>query len=90
MVAQPNWYRTCVGCGQSRRKQELLRIARAPNNQVKIDLEQRLPGRGAYICPTYECAMLARQTHGLERSLRQRIDADFYQQLFKEVTASER
>jgi predicted RNA-binding protein YlxR (DUF448 family) len=89
MVAQPNWYRTCVGCGQSRRKQELLRIAKAPNNQVKIDLEQRLPGRGAYICPMYECAMRAQQTHGLERSLRQRIDADFYQQLFKEVTASE-
>lgn len=89
-MAQPNGYRTCVGCGRSRRKQELLRIARSSDNQVRIDIEQRLPGRGAYICPTPACAMLARQTHGLERSLRQRIGADFYQRLLREVTASER
>ncbi|MDZ7264468.1 MAG: YlxR family protein [candidate division KSB1 bacterium] len=78
-----------MACGRSRRKQELLRIVKSANDEIKIDIGQRLPGRGAYICPTPECARLARQTHGLERSLRHRIADDFYRQLLREVSACE-
>lgn len=88
-MAQPNWFRICVGCGQSRHKKELLRIVRDQLNQFEIDIEQKKPGRGAYICPNSECAILAKTKRGLNRSFRREVDQIIYDQLIQMVNQIE-
>ena len=84
-MAQPNWYRKCVACGNARPKNELLRIVKQKDKLLEIDFEQVKPGRGAYCCPRKECAMLAEKKYGLEKSYRCDIDRSFYKQLIKQV-----
>ena len=84
-MAQPNWFRICVGCGQTKHKKELLRIAKCQDNHLEIDFEQKKPGRGAYICPEMECAKLANKKRGFNRSFGIEVDQAFYDQLYSVV-----
>lgn len=47
--------RSCLGCGDTRNKEDLLRFVLGPDGALTPDLRSRLPGRGAYICPTRSC-----------------------------------
>jgi len=47
--------RTCVGCGQTKAKQELLRIVRTPQHVVVIDTGGKMNGRGTYVCYAQSC-----------------------------------
>ena len=84
-MAQPNWYRKCVGCGKARHKSELLRIVNQKNNVPVIDFKQIKPGRGAYICPDKECAQLTEKINGLAKSFRYKITHSFYNQLTEAI-----
>jgi predicted RNA-binding protein YlxR (DUF448 family) len=43
--------RTCLVCGKKNAKSALLRVALSPEDRtVVLDPEQRLEGRGAYVC----------------------------------------
>ena len=66
--------RTCVACGASRPKRELIRIVRTPEGHVELDLTGKKPGRGAYLCPRPECWDLKVALPRLQRSLRTPID----------------
>lgn len=48
--------RSCVACGRSRPKRELVRVVRTPGGEIKIDLTGKVSGRGAYVCPEAPCA----------------------------------
>ena len=84
-MAQPNWFRKCVGCGAARHKQDLLRIVNYKDSSLVIDVDQIQPGRGAYLCPQKSCAELAKKRNGLEKSFRKQIDNSFYDKLIKET-----
>ena len=84
-MAQPNWYRVCVGCGAAKHKNELLRIVKLPDNSLEIDHQKTKPGRGAYICHSEECARLAAKRRGLDRSFRMPIERQVYEQLIEQV-----
>lgn len=43
--------RRCNGCGESKPKKELVRVVRAGDGTVSLDLTGKKPGRGAYVCP---------------------------------------
>jgi len=47
--------RTCLGCRRTRPRAELIRIARGPDETACFDVEGRLPGRGAWVCPAPAC-----------------------------------
>lgn len=47
--------RTCLGCRRQRPRAELIRIVRSPDGAGRFDLEGRLPGRGAWVCPSPAC-----------------------------------
>jgi len=47
--------RTCLGCRLQRPRAELIRIVRGPDGAGCFDLEGRLPGRGAWVCPSPGC-----------------------------------
>lgn len=48
--------RMCVACKQMRPKRELIRVVRTPAGEIRVDPTGKLSGRGAYVCPTVECA----------------------------------
>ena len=60
--------RKCAGCGESKPKKELVRVVRAPDGAVSLDLVGKKPGRGAYVCPDAECLRRARKSRALERA----------------------
>lgn len=68
--------RTCVVCGTSRPKRELIRIVRTPEGKVELDLTGKKPGRGAYLCPQPACWDLKVAIPRLQRSLRATIDEE--------------
>lgn len=47
--------RTCLGCRRRCQQQRLIRFVVA-GRRIVVDVDQRLPGRGAYLCWQTECA----------------------------------
>ncbi len=68
-AAEPR--RSCVGCRRRRPKTALRRIAKTPDG-VRYDPQMRLPGRGAYVCPSPDCieSAASRDGNALRRALR--------------------
>lgn len=62
--------RTCAGCGKKKSQREMLRIASQSGGEPKPDLDCKLPGRGAYLCPDVKCAQTAFARRALERALK--------------------
>ena len=73
--------RTCLACGRKTSKTSLLRISRTREGVIAIDLRQTMPGRGAYVCPTLNCARRLRKKKGLQRGLRTMVPDEIYEQL---------
>ncbi len=66
--------RMCVGCRRMRPKHELIKIVRdISDNEIKIDINQKLFGRGAYICPDINCLKLSVKKKGFERVFKTQI-----------------
>ena len=82
--------RTCVGCGESTCKKELLRIVRTTDGKVKIDLSGRAPGRGAYICPDIKCLSRAKTKKTLEKALKINVSSEIYDQLEELIKAEDK
>ena len=47
--------RTCLGCRLQKKQSDMVRIVRGLEGEAVFDLENRLPGRGAYVCPALPC-----------------------------------
>jgi predicted RNA-binding protein YlxR (DUF448 family) len=78
--------RKCVGCGQMKDKEALIRITRDENGLLTIDVSGKKPGRGAYICKSAECLEKARRGKGLERSFKKGLAAEVYESLKIKLT----
>ncbi|HEY1097783.1 MAG TPA: DUF448 domain-containing protein [Myxococcota bacterium] len=48
-------HRMCIVCRASRPQHELLRFARSADGAVGFDLKNRVPGVGAWLCPSASC-----------------------------------
>lgn len=70
LVYQP--MRRCAGCGVSKPKAELIRIA-CSGEKLSADPEAKLPGRGVYICRSEACLASAVKKGGFSRSLRRHV-----------------
>ena len=46
--------RTCVGCRETLAKRALIRVVRSPEG-VRVDLNGKMPGRGAYLHDCVSC-----------------------------------
>lgn len=72
MVARPAAapVRSCTACRREADKAALLRFACAPDGTVVPDLEQKLPGRGAYTCLSRACLLQAVARRGFQRAFK--------------------
>ena len=77
--------RKCVGCQEMKSKKEMLRILKTAENEFVLDATGRKNGRGAYLCFSMECLEKARKNKGLERSFKQTIPKEVYENLEKEL-----
>lgn len=72
--------RLCVACRQMRPKRDLIRVVRTPLGEVRVDPTGKASGRGAYVCPTAECAEVAlrerRLQHALEVAVPEEVAAE--------------
>ena len=77
--------RTCVITHEKLPKQELLRIVRTPENDIKIDLTGKLNGHGAYIKKDREVIEKARKNKALEKYLEISITDDKYDEMINSL-----
>jgi len=64
--------RSCTACRREADKAVLLRFVCAPDGTVVPDLEQKLPGRGAYTCLSRSCLLQAVARRGFQRAFKGR------------------
>ncbi len=73
--------RQCLGCREMKAKKELIRVVRSPEGEVSLDFKGKLPGRGAYVCPSPECLARVRKSRALERAFSAQLPAEVYEAL---------
>lgn len=80
--------RSCVGCRTVRAKRELIRVVRTPTGEIRLDdtQAQKVPGRGAYLCPDPQCLARAVRTKALERALKAPVPDDVLDELTRQLT----
>ena len=77
--------RQCLGCNEHKPKLELIRVVRAPDGGISLDLTGKKSGRGAYICKNAQCLKKARKSKRIESSLECRISDELYQRMEEEL-----
>jgi len=86
--------RMCVACKQMRPKRELIRVVRTPAGEIKVDVTGKLSGRGAYVCPTPQCAEAGvregRLQHALLAPIPEGVGADLERAIETVRTAQSR
>ena len=75
--------RTCVVTKESLPKQELLRIVRTPEGDIKVDETGKLNGRGAYIKKDLQVLESAQKSNILEKRLECKIEDSVYEEIKK-------
>lgn len=73
--------RTCMGCNEKKEKQELIRIVKNKQNEIKIDKTGKMEGRGAYICNEVTCLERLQKTKRLEKIFDMKISEEIYENL---------
>ena len=73
--------RTCLGCKESKNKEELIRIVKQNDGKIFIDKTGKADGRGAYICNNIECLEKAIKSKRLENNFETKIDNEIYESL---------
>ena len=81
--------RRCNGCGESKPKKELVRVVRAQDGTVSLDLTGKKPGRGAYVCSSAACLAKARKARRIERALEVSIPDEIYAAMEAEIEKGE-
>ncbi|MBR5155452.1 MAG: YlxR family protein [Clostridia bacterium] len=68
--------RMCTVCRELKSREKLFRVVKTPDG-VFVDVNNKIQGRGAYICKG-ECVLVARKRTALERSLSCKVDSGVY------------
>lgn len=73
--------RRCIGCFESKPKNELYRIVRTTEGEILLDKTGKKNGRGAYICSSKECLEKAIKNKRLEKEFETKISSEVYDEL---------
>lgn len=89
--------RQCIGCRQSKEKNQLIRIVKVTETgtdstdesaelQICIDRTGKRNGRGAYICDDPDCLKRVRKTRGLNRAFKVEVSDEIYEKLERQLS----
>lgn len=73
--------RTCMGCNKKKNKNDLLRIVKNKEENINIDKNYKMQGRGAYICKNIDCLEIAIKKKKLEKSFLCKIETTVYEDI---------
>lgn len=82
--------RQCIGCQEMKNKNDMIRILRTAQDEFILDSTGKKSGRGAYICPDIKCLNKAIKNKGLERSFKQVVPKEVYENLQRELAEIEK
>lgn len=82
--AAPKRLRSCIACGTSANKRDLVRIVRTPEGSLQLDTSGKKPGRGAYVC-SLSCFEQALRSSKLQRALKTNISQNELESLTVQV-----
>ena len=77
--------RQCVVTKEKLPKQELIRVVRTPDNEIKIDQTGKLNGKGAYLKKDIIVINKAKKSKALNKLLEADVSNDVYEMLKKIV-----
>ena len=77
--------RKCIGCNESKPKNELIRVVRSPQGEISLDFTGKKSGRGAYICKKAECLKKARKAKRIEHALECEISSEIFDMLERAI-----
>ena len=80
--------RMCTACREMKPKNELIRIVRTPEGDIKLDPTGKLNGRGAYICKSAECLEKARKTGVLSRAFGTAVPEEIFAELERKLSVA--
>lgn len=72
--------RTCIVCKHKHHQQDLTRLV-CVNDQIQIQTNKKLNGRGAYLCKNNECVEKLIQTRALNRAFKCNISIEEYKKV---------
>ncbi len=81
--------RKCLGCNESKPKNELIRIVRSPEGEIGLDFVGKKSGRGAYLCKNTACFLKLKKSRRADRSLDVEIPQEIYLRLEQELKDNE-
>ena len=81
--------RRCTGCNEQKPKKELVRVVRSPQGEIALDRVGKMPGRGAYLCPSAQCLAKARKAKRQERALEAQIPPEVYERIEQEIEGAQ-
>ncbi len=79
--------RRCMGCMESKPKDELIRIA-LYQGELNLDLKGDAKGRGAYVCNSGECFDKAIKKKAFGRTLKGEIRQEDMDRIRREIDAA--
>ena len=75
--------RMCHVCKTMREREELLRVVRTPEGEIKVDPTGKAPGRGCYICKSNACIQRGVKTRYLNRAFKRACPEEVYQEVLR-------
>ncbi len=79
--------RMCIACRELMPKQEMLRVVRNGEGEIKLDFSGKLPGRGAYLCNKEECVKKLRKARLLHKTFSADVSEEVYERIEEEFLA---
>ena len=64
-------------------------MVRSPQGVIALDRVGKMPGRGAYLCPSAQCLAKARKAKRLERALEAQIPPEVYERIEQEIEGAQ-
>ncbi len=79
--------RSCIGCRERKYKDELLRVVRTAEGEVRFDITGAGDGRGAYLCRSMGCLDRALKKGGFARALKCEVPGKTRRELEEQLKA---
>ena len=79
--------RRCIGCFESKPKNELIRVVRTTSGEICVDKTGKINGRGAYICNNINCLEKAIKGKKLEKEFDTVISEEVYEVLRRDINS---
>ena len=76
--------RTCIVCRQKKDKNQMTRIV-CDGENVLIENDKKLNGRGAYICKDENCLDLLIKNKSLNRAFKKNISLETYEEIINKL-----